>query len=223
MVREILRNEVQQLVADPEVQLVDVLPTREYEDAHLPGAIHLPLTELTRETAAKLRRDRPVIVYCHDARWDLSPRAAWRLESLGFTQVFDYVAGKVDWLANGLPTEGKRVAVPRVGEHVRRDVSTCHLTDRLGEVAEHVRASGLDGCVVVNEERVVLGLLRRRALDGDPQQLVEEVMEPGPSTFRPDVALDEMTAYLRQRQLGSVLVTTADGRLVGILQRTAAE
>jgi hypothetical protein len=68
MVREILRNEVQQLVADPEVQLVDVLPAREYEDAHLPGAIHLPLTELTRETAAKLRRDRPVIVYCHDAR-----------------------------------------------------------------------------------------------------------------------------------------------------------
>ena len=137
--------------------------------------------------------------------------------------MYDYVAGKVDWLASGLPTEGKRAAVPRVGEHVRRDVSTCHLTDRLGEAAKHARAAGWDRCVVVNEERVVLGLLRSRALDGDPQQLVEEVMEPGPSTFRPDVALDEITAYMRQRQLGSVLVTTADGKLVGILQRTAAE
>jgi rhodanese-related sulfurtransferase len=68
MVHEILRNEVQRLVAEADAQLVEVLPTREYEKEHLPGAIHLPLTELTRETAAKLRRDRPVIVYCYDAR-----------------------------------------------------------------------------------------------------------------------------------------------------------
>jgi Mg/Co/Ni transporter MgtE len=137
--------------------------------------------------------------------------------------VFDYVAGKVDWQASGLPTEGKRAGVPRVGERVRRDVSTCRLKDRLGEVAKHVRAAGWDVCVVVNEQRVVLGLLQGQALDGDPQQLAEEVMEPGPSTFRPDVTFEEMTAYMQQRQLDSVLITTADGKLVGILQRTAAE
>jgi CBS domain-containing protein len=137
--------------------------------------------------------------------------------------VFDYVAGKVDWQASGLPTEGKRSGVLRVGERVRRDVPTCRSTDRLGEVAKRVRAAGWDGCVVVNEERVVLGLLQGQALDGDPQQLVEEVMEPGPSTFRPDVTFEEMTAYMQQRQLDSVLITTADGKLVGILQRTAAE
>lgn len=133
------------------------------------------------------------------------------------------MAGKADWQASDLPTEGKGAGVPRVGEHVRRDVSTCRLTDRLGEVARHVRAAGWDGCVVVNEQRVVLGLLQGQALDGGPQQLVEEVMEPGPSTFRPDVALEEMTAYMQQRQLDSALITTADGKLVGILQRTAAE
>jgi predicted transcriptional regulator len=119
--------------------------------------------------------------------------------------------------------EGKRAGIPRVGERVRRDVSTCRLTDRLGEVAKHVRAAGWDGCVVVNEQRVVLGLLHGQALDGSPQQLVEEVMEPGPSTFRTDVTFEEMTAYMQQRQLDSVLITTADGKLVGILQRTAAE
>ena len=37
----------------------------------------------------------------------MSPRAAWRLESLGFARVYDYVAGKADWMAAGLPTERK--------------------------------------------------------------------------------------------------------------------
>jgi CBS domain-containing protein len=137
--------------------------------------------------------------------------------------VFDYVAGKVDWQASGLPTEGTRAGVPRVGEHVRREVSTCRLTDRLGEVAKRVRAAGWERCVVVNEQRVVLGLLQGQALDGGAQQLVEEVMEPGPSTFRPDVTLEEMTAYMQQRQLESVLITTADGKLVGVLHHTATE
>lgn len=62
---EIHRNEVRRLVAEG-AQLVDVLPAREYEDEHLPGAINIPLKTLDRQTTAQLRRDRPVIVYCHD-------------------------------------------------------------------------------------------------------------------------------------------------------------
>lgn len=68
MVQEIFRDEVQRLVAEAGAQLVEVLPTKEYETEHLPGAMHLPLSALTRETAAKLRHDRAVIVYCYDAR-----------------------------------------------------------------------------------------------------------------------------------------------------------
>jgi rhodanese-related sulfurtransferase len=66
MPKPILRDEVQRLLADG-AQLVEALPVKEYEAEHLPGAISLPLTELTRETAAQLRPDRPVIVYCADA------------------------------------------------------------------------------------------------------------------------------------------------------------
>lgn len=47
-------------------QLVEVLPREEYEEAHLPGALNLPLRELGREAGGRLRRDLPVIVYCHD-------------------------------------------------------------------------------------------------------------------------------------------------------------
>ncbi len=47
-------------------QLVEVLPVDEYREEHLPGAINIPLKELDRERVARLNRDAPVIVYCHD-------------------------------------------------------------------------------------------------------------------------------------------------------------
>ena len=65
--RPILRDEVCRLLHDG-AQLLDVLPRRDYEDEHLPGAINIPLKELDRRTKARLQTDRPVVVYCHDAQ-----------------------------------------------------------------------------------------------------------------------------------------------------------
>jgi rhodanese-related sulfurtransferase len=65
MPTEIFRDEVRRLLTDG-AQLVDVLPLQEYQDMHLPGAINIPLKELTEETTAGLRKDQPVIVYCWD-------------------------------------------------------------------------------------------------------------------------------------------------------------
>jgi rhodanese-related sulfurtransferase len=59
------RHEVQRLTQQG-AQLVEVLPADEYEDEHLPGAINIPLKTLTRETAGRLDRNRPVITYCND-------------------------------------------------------------------------------------------------------------------------------------------------------------
>ena len=62
----IARDEVRRLVAAG-AQLVEVLPMEEYEEEHLPGAIHLPLKSLTATTAAEvLDRARAVVVYCWD-------------------------------------------------------------------------------------------------------------------------------------------------------------
>jgi len=47
-------------------QLVEVLPSDDYEDEHLPGAINIPLRTLDAVTARKLDPHRPVIVYCYD-------------------------------------------------------------------------------------------------------------------------------------------------------------
>jgi rhodanese-related sulfurtransferase len=51
---------------DQGAQLVDVLGEDEFEHDHLPGAINIPLKKLDATTAARLDRNRPVLVYCND-------------------------------------------------------------------------------------------------------------------------------------------------------------
>ncbi len=147
----------------------------------------------------------------------MSPRAAWRLESLGFREVYDYVAGKLDWMAAGLPTEGTNARLPRAGDVARKDVPTAQLDERLGEVRERVRTKGWEAVVVINSERVVLGLLRSKELEKDPDLRMEQAMRPGPSTFRPYVSIKEMAENMTKHMLESSPITTSDGRLVGLL------
>jgi CBS domain-containing protein len=147
----------------------------------------------------------------------MSPRAAWRLETLGFAQVFDYADGKLDWMAAGLPTEGTNATKPRAGDVAHKDSPTCLLTERLSEVRDRVRGLGWDAVVVVNEERIVLGLLRSKELDSEGDQLIEQVMRPGPSTFRPFTSIAEMAKFLDEHKLDNSPITTSDGRLVGLL------
>ena len=152
----------------------------------------------------------------------MSPRAAWRLETLGFTNVCDYTDGKLDWMAAGLPMEGTNAERPRAADVARKDVVTCRLDERLGDVSERAAAAGWEAAVVVNDERVVLGLLRAKELAGDPMQTVERAMRPGPSTFRPYVAIAEMAAFMTDHNLDTSPITTSDGRLVGLLQKEDA-
>jgi rhodanese-related sulfurtransferase len=76
-------------------QLLEVLPADEYREEHLPGAINIPLPELTPAAAERLDRDRPVVVYCYDLQCDPSSRGAALLESYGHPEVYDYAASKV--------------------------------------------------------------------------------------------------------------------------------
>lgn len=104
----------------------------------------------------------------------------------------------------------------------REDVPTCGLEDRLGDVKDRVEAAGWDTCVVVNEERIVLGILRPKHFTGDQDRKVEEAMSPGPSTFRPHVSAAELGEYLVRHDLPMVPITTGEGELLGMLRREDA-
>lgn len=153
----------------------------------------------------------------------MSPRAASRLESIGFEQVYDYVAGKADWGSAGLPLEGRNGSETRAGAYVRAEVPTCSLEDRLEVVCEQLDESGWDTCFVVDERRVVLGRLGRRAIRARENVTAEEAMTPGPSTIRPSARLKDVVERMQRQKLTTLPVTTSDGRFVGLLLRADAE
>ncbi|HXF97576.1 MAG TPA: CBS domain-containing protein [Gaiellaceae bacterium] len=153
----------------------------------------------------------------------MSPRAASRLESIGFEQVYEYAAGKADWGSAGLPLEGENGSETRVGAYVRRDVPTCRLEDRLHDVCDELDATGWDTCFVVDEARVVLGRIGRRAIRRREDVTAEDAMTSGPSTVRPSMRLADAVARMRDQRLTNLPVTTSDGKLIGLLTRPDAE
>jgi len=48
-------------------------------------------------------------------------------------------------------------------------------------------------------------------------------MRPGPSTFRPNVAIAEMAEFMAKHDLPNAPVTTSAGELIGLLVREDAE
>src|SRR5207245_8007471 len=91
--------------------------------------------------------------------------------------------------------------VTQLGEIVRRDGPTCLLSERVDDVRKRMESGGWDICVVVNERRVVLGVVRSKALTADPDGTVEAVMNPGPATYRPDVPVGGPLRIHRDRAL----------------------
>jgi hypothetical protein len=148
----------------------------------------------------------------------MSPRAACRLEALGFTEVYDYVGGKADWLARARPTEGAGPSPNRVADVLRDDVIRADLGERIADVRPRVDASPYGFALVIGRGGVLLGRLRRAALDGDPMATTEDVMEPGPSTLRPDTEPAALARRRRDRELTTAVVTDPDGVLLGIVR-----
>jgi Mg/Co/Ni transporter MgtE len=98
-------------------------------------------------------------------------------------------------------------------------VPTCRLDERVGAVQDRIRASTYDACVVVDEKRIVLGVVSTDALNVDVDTPVGEVMDSSPITFRPNVGTGQLPDYLKTRRPARALVTTSDGALIGLLRR----
>jgi rhodanese-related sulfurtransferase/CBS domain-containing protein len=215
-------QEVERLATEG-ATVIDVLPSEEYEEEHLAGAVSIPLKALDRQAARDLDRSQPVIVYCWDALCDLSPRAAAWLDELGFEDVCDYAAGKVDWTARGLPTEGTKAPDPTVTAVLRADAVTCRPNENLAAVAERVRHSPFGFALVTREDGTLLGRLPADALDEPSADGVAEAMTLGPSTVRADSELEPLVERLQGQDLRFAIVTGPDGRLLGVVRRSDAE
>jgi rhodanese-related sulfurtransferase len=208
---------------DGGAQLVEALPEADWEQLHLPGAISIPLRAMEAERTEVLDRARPVITYCWDGVCDLSGRAAARLATLGFEEVYDYTPSKVDWMSRGLPMEGERAGEARALRFADEDVITCAPDDTLGALRELVAHSPYPFALVLSGERVVIGRVSHDAFEGDPALRAEQVMRPGPKTYRPDEEPRKLRDSLVERELSAAILTDPEGRLLGVVARDALE
>jgi CBS domain-containing protein len=143
---------------------------------------------------------------------------------MGFAEVYDYVDGKLDWIAHGKPTEGRGPHYAVAGEIADRNaVLACCLGDRVGDVAEKLDRIPHDYCVVLNDRDVVLGRMRAKNTHGSPDQPVELVMEPGPSTVRPTEPAASLLERMRKRNVPTVIVTSKRGELLGAATQQALQ
>ncbi len=127
--------------------------------------------------------------------------------------MYDYVDGKVDWMAYGLPVEGDDG--PFAGEFVTK-VPTVGPDEAVSAVVEQI--GDAPRAVVTTDDGVVLGLVERGALeDAGADVPVAAVMKLSPSTVRPSVEY----STLAEQGDEYVLVTTSDGRLVGMVEPEA--
>lgn len=102
--RESLRRKMR---TAEDLMVIEVLPEESFKEFHIPGAINVPVNsdDFAERIQAAANKDDEVVVYCQNTDCDASPRAAEKMEKLGFTRVFDYEAGKEDWRDAGLPVE----------------------------------------------------------------------------------------------------------------------
>jgi CBS domain-containing protein len=130
----------------------------------------------------------------------------------------------VDWLAHNLPVEGERAEPPTAGRLARDDVVRVAPDDRVDEVVSAIEASPYSFALVSSADGMLLGRVRASALeDAAGGRAVGEIMELDPSTARPHRGAGELAEQLAEQDLRWAIVTTPEGRLIGVAWREDLE
>ena len=97
-------DEFASLIANLEVQRLDVRTVAEYSEEHIPGSININVLneEFEMVTDSVLQKNRPVALYCRSGR--RSKKAAEILSKKGYT-VYELDKGFMGWQAAGKDTE----------------------------------------------------------------------------------------------------------------------
>jgi sulfur-carrier protein adenylyltransferase/sulfurtransferase len=141
-IEEIDAPGTQALVAsDAPPLLLDVRERDEWEEGHLPGALHIPRGSLESRIESRVPdRERGIVIYCSvGAR---SAFAAKTLAELGYASVRSLAGGYTDWKRNGFPVELPRTLGPE-----QRARSSRHLL--IPEVGDEGQLRLLDSSVLL--------------------------------------------------------------------------
>ena len=111
--KNITRDTLREKIADREENftLIDVLPRADYDQAHLPQSLNIPLDDIALmvpRLIPNLYED--IVVYGKGTDCDLSRKAAELLVRLDYKNVKQYAGGKSDWINAGLPVESDKIS-----------------------------------------------------------------------------------------------------------------
>jgi CBS domain-containing protein len=118
----------------------------------------------------------------------------------------------------GRPVEGRKKSSV-LADFMHADAPRCRRTDRARDVVDRMPADP-PVVSVVSEGGVLLGSVDRSALQYRGDSVVETLMAPAPPTRRPHEPVEDTLQFMTRHQLEHVLVTTADGELLGLARRT---
>ncbi len=138
---EVDASRARELLGEGEAAAVDVRERDEWEEGHIPGAVHIPRGSLEgRIEHAVPDRSQPIVVYC--AGGSRSAFAARTLEELGYENVASLAGGFTDWKRNGFPFE-----LPQTLDEAKRRRYSRHLL--IPEVGEEGQQKLLDSRVLL--------------------------------------------------------------------------
>lgn len=87
--------------------VVDTRSVAAWDQGHLPGALHIPGTELAERAPTELPDlDADVVVYCWGPGCNGATKAAHTLSGLGYRRVRELIGGFEYWAREGLSVVG---------------------------------------------------------------------------------------------------------------------
>jgi molybdopterin/thiamine biosynthesis adenylyltransferase/rhodanese-related sulfurtransferase len=127
-VEEVDAGPARELIDERDPVVVDVREQDEWDEGHIPGAVHIPRGHLeSRIERAAPDSSRPVLLYC--SAGNRSAFAAKTLAELGYEDVVSLAGGFTDWKRNGFPVQlsagldpqrrarySRHLLIPEVGE-----------------------------------------------------------------------------------------------------------
>jgi len=169
-----------ELFDGPEPPLfVDVRESDEWDEGHLPGAVHVARGHLeSRIERAAPDRAQQIVVYCQSG--SRSVFATKSLQELGYENVVSLAGGYTDWKRNGFPTQlprtldaekrsrySRHILIPEVGVEGQLKLLESRIlligAGGLGSPASlYLAAAGVGTLGIVDDDRVDASNLQRQ-------------------------------------------------------------